>query len=248
MWSLLGRPSRLDAPAGLHGTKIFIAGLKKFVLPPDYSGITIPEKPKLKFVERAPNLPKVRREFKNLRDIRGPSTEATEFTEGQHGILALGGGYLRWGHFEMMRLTINRHLNPRTMFAVWRIPAPYKPITRKGLGQRMGGGKGAIDHYVTAVKAGRLILEVGGLCEFGEVERFLTQVAKKLPFPAKAVSRESMEEMRRREEERRRNNQNPWTFERIVTANMLGIRKYLSPYDLQLKGRYWGKFFLPDRV
>lgn len=161
---------------------------------------------------------------------------------------AMGGGYLRWGHFEMMRLTINRHLNPRTMFAVWRVPAPYKPITRKGLGQRMGGGKGAIDHYVTAVKTGRLIVEVGGHCEFGEVERFLTQVAKKLPFPAKAVSRESLQEMQQREEERKLNNQNPWTFERIVSANMLGIRKFVSPYDLQLKGQYWGKFFLPDRV
>lgn len=160
----------------------------------------------------------------------------------------MGGGYLRWGHFEMLRMIVNRHINPRTMFAVWRVPAPYKPITRKGLGQRMGGGKGAIDHYVTAVKAGRLIVEVGGYVEFGEVEHFLTQAAKKLPFPAVAVSRESLQGMRDKEEERRRNNQNPWTFERIITSNMLGMRKFLSPYDLQLKGRYWGKFFLPDRV
>ncbi|XP_053098729.1 39S ribosomal protein L16, mitochondrial [Hemicordylus capensis] len=250
MWKQLGRPllALPGAPAGCNGTKIFTAGLKKLVLPPDYSGITIPEKPKLKFVERAPNLPKVRRQFKNLSDIRGPSIEATEFTEGQYGILALGGGYLHWGHFEMMRLTINRHLKPRIMFAVWRVPAPYKPITRKGLGQRMGGGKGAIDHYVSAVKAGRLIVEVGGHCEFGEVKRFLNQVAKKLPFPAQAVSKQTMQEMRDKEEERRRNNQNPWTFERIVTADMLGIRKYVSPYDMRLKGRYWGKFFLPDRI
>lgn len=148
----------------------------------------------------------------------------------------------------MMRLTINRHLNPRTMFAVWRIPAPYKPITRKGLGTRMGGGKGAINHYVTAVKSGRLLVEVGGHCEFCQVEYFLNQIAKKLPLKAKAVSQKSLQEIREMEEERRRNNQNPWTFERIVKANMLGIRKHVSPYDLNLKGRYWGKFFLPDRV
>ncbi|XP_038260900.1 39S ribosomal protein L16, mitochondrial isoform X1 [Dermochelys coriacea] len=213
-----------------------------------WSDISIPDRPKLKFMDKVPSVPKVRREFKNLRDIRGPSTEATEFTQGQYGILALGGGYLHWGHFEMMRLTINRHLDPKIMFAVWRIPAPYKPITRKSLGQRMGGGKGAIDHYVTAVKCGRLILEVGGHCEFGEVEHFLTQVAKKLPFPAKAVSCQSLEEMRQAEEERRRKNQNPWTFERVITSNMLGSRKVLSPYDLSQQGRYWGKFFLKDRV
>ncbi|XP_061465703.1 large ribosomal subunit protein uL16m [Rhineura floridana] len=250
MWKQRGRPLFVlcGTLADSSGTKILTAGLKKFELPPDYSGITIPERPKLKFIERAPALPKVRREYKNVRDIRGPSTEATEFTEGQYGILAMGGGYLRWGHFEMIRLTINRHLHPKTMFAVWRIPAPYKPITRKSLGHRMGGGKGAVDHYVSAVKAGRLIVEVGGFCEFGEVERFLTQVAKKLPFPAKAVSQQSLQEMREMEEEKRHNNQNPWMFERIVTANFMGIRKYLSPRDLQLKGRYWGKFFVPDRI
>lgn len=49
--------------------------------------VSIPEKPKLRFVERAPLVPKVRREPKNLRDIRGPSTEATEFTEGNFAIL-----------------------------------------------------------------------------------------------------------------------------------------------------------------
>ncbi|NXV24979.1 RM16 protein, partial [Cepphus grylle] len=161
---------------------------------------------------------------------------------------ALGGGYLHWGHFEMIRLTIGRSMDPKTMFAIWRVPAPYKPVTRKSLGHRMGGGKGPIDHYVTAVKSGRLVVEVGGHCEFGEVKPFLTQVARKLPFPAVPVSRDSLRQMRQEEEEKKLNNQNPWTFERIVTANMLGMRKYLSPYDLRLKGRYWGKFYLKHRV
>ncbi|CAM5119223.1 unnamed protein product [Eretmochelys imbricata] len=250
MWRRLARPLRAlpKVPGDPFCARVLSAGLKSYVLPQDYTNVSIPDRPKLKFMDKVPSVPKVRREFKNLRDIRGPSTEATEFTQGQYGILALGGGYLHWGHFEMMRLTINRHLDPKIMFAVWRIPAPYKPITRKSLGQRMGGGKGAIDHYVTAVKCGRLILEVGGHCEFGEVEHFLTQVAKKLPFPAKAVSCQSLEEMRQAEEERRCKNQNPWTFERVITSNMLGSRKVLSPYDLSQKGRYWGKFFLKDRV
>ncbi|XP_010188509.1 PREDICTED: 39S ribosomal protein L16, mitochondrial, partial [Mesitornis unicolor] len=157
---------------------------------------------------------------------------------------ALGGGYLHWGHLEMIRLTIGREMNPKTMFAIWRVPAPYKPVTRKSMGHRMGGGKGPIDHYVTAVKSGRLLVEIG----VEEVKPFLMQVVKKLPFPAIPVSRDSLQQMRREEEEKKLNNQNPWTFERIVTANMLGMRKYLSPYDLRLKGRYWGKFFLKHRV
>ncbi|NWV16583.1 RM16 protein, partial [Origma solitaria] len=235
-------------PAGPGGAAVPRAGLKKLALPPDYSGITFPEKPKLKFMDKVPAVPKVRREPRGLRDIRGPSQVATDFIQGQYGILALGGGYLHWGHFEMIRLTISRSIDPKYMFAVWRVPAPYKPVTRKSLGHRMGGGKGPIDHYVTAVKSGRLVVEVGGHCEFGEVKPFLTRVAQKLPFPAVAVSRESLREMRQEEERKRLDNQNPWTFERVVTSNMLGMRKYLSPYDLRLKGRYWGKFYLKHRV
>ncbi|KFP97150.1 hypothetical protein N329_08046, partial [Haliaeetus albicilla] len=144
---------------------------------------------------------------------------------------ALGGGYLHWGHFEMIRLTIGRSMDPKTMFAIWRVPAPSKTVTRKSLGHR-----------------GRLVVEVGGRCEFEEVKPFLTQVARKLPFPAVPIARDGLDQMRHEEEEKRLNNQNPWTFERIVTANMLGMRKYLSPYDLQLKGRYWGKFFLKHRL
>ena len=44
-------------------------------------------------------------------------------------------------------------------------------LTFQGQGQRMGGGKGSIDHYVTPVKADRVILEMGGKCEFAEVSR-----------------------------------------------------------------------------
>ena len=33
----------------------------------------------------------------------------------------------------------------------------------------MGGGKGSIDHYVTPIKKGRVIIEMGGRCEFSEV-------------------------------------------------------------------------------
>lgn len=192
----------------------------------------------------------------------------------------MGGGYIHWGHIEMMRLTLSRKLDYSTTFARWRINAPYKPITRKGLGQRMGGGKGAIDHYVTPVRYGRLILEVGGKVELGEVEPVLTQLAKKLPFPAEVkhdkcciynmvfcfliiiyidtklscifdfqvMSRESLAEMQNKYAEMVQNNQNPWTFKRIATGNMLGIRKVLSPFDLKSHGRFTGKFFFPDRI
>lgn len=87
--------------------------------------------------------------------------------------------------------------------------SPIQGHHPQGYGAAHGGGKGAIDHYVTPVKAGRLIVEVGGRCEFQEVQGILNQVAHKLPFPAKAVSRETLEKIQKDQEERERNNQNP---------------------------------------
>nr|XP_040019811.1 39S ribosomal protein L16, mitochondrial [Gasterosteus aculeatus aculeatus] len=236
-----------QGPLNSH-LKVLFAGLKTLEMPPDYSDVVLPEKPKLKFMNKVPNFKKAKKEMKKLRDIQGPAKAANTFTTGKYAIVAMGGGYLHWGHIEMIRLTVNRKMDSRTTFARWRINGPYKPITRKGLGQRMGGGKGAIDHYVTPIRYGRLIVEVGGKVELGEVEPILIEVAKKLPFPAKVMTRESLAALQKKHVEMEQNNQNPWTFREIALGNMLGIRKVLSPFDLRSHGCFTGKFHLPWRV
>lgn len=82
---------------------------------------------------------------------------------------ALQGGQFHHGHFEAIRLGINKKLDESRMFAVWRIEPPWKPVCRRGAGHKMGGGKGSIDHYVTPVKAGRIIIELAGECEYSEI-------------------------------------------------------------------------------
>ncbi|VDM34177.1 unnamed protein product [Toxocara canis] len=58
-------------------------------------------------------------------------------------------------------------------FAVWRVPAPWLPRTKKAQGTKLGGGKGNISKYVTPVRANRIILEVGGFITEFEVRKFL---------------------------------------------------------------------------
>lgn len=124
------------------------------------------------------------------------------------------------------------------MFAIWRVDAPWKPITKKGQGHRMGGGKGAIDHYTTPVREGRIVLEFGGHCEFHEAYNILIRVARKLPFNADVVSQEILEEEQKREAEEPNKNLNPFTFEYCVKNNLTGCRKWLSPYDYIWYGKY----------
>lgn len=48
-------------------------------------------------------------------------------------------------------------MDANRMFAIWRVDSPWQPVTKRGEGTRLGGGKGAIDHYVTPIKAGLLV-------------------------------------------------------------------------------------------
>ncbi len=49
--------------------------------------VVLPEKPKLKFVNKVPNFKKAKKEMKKLRDIQGPAKAANTFTTGQYAIV-----------------------------------------------------------------------------------------------------------------------------------------------------------------
>lgn len=175
---------------------------------------------------------------KKLKFMRGPEPFHNTLLHKQFGIIATGGGRLRWGHFEMLRLTIGRKMDVNRMFAIWRVPAPWQPITKKGQGQRMGGGKGAIDHYVTPVKSGRVVLEIAGKCEFIEVKPFLQLVCNQLPFKAMVVSHEMLQEMSESKTIEQKDNLNKFTFKYVVQNNLNGCHRWLSPVDHKWFGEY----------
>jgi large subunit ribosomal protein L16 len=102
----------------------------------------------------------------------------------------------------------------------------------------MGGGKGSIDHFVTPVKAGRIILEVAGYCEYSEVFPFLKMCARILPFPAEPISQEILDGEKEYEDYVEQNNMNPFTFKYCLENNMMGCRKWASPYDYKWHNKY----------
>nr|SVE85754.1 EOG090X0DE4 [Daphnia pulicaria] len=221
--------------------QIQVAGMKNFQPPPDYSHIQLPERPKLQFKDKVPTYPsnlKPPKMSKRLTFMRGPEPIHTEFIHKQYGIVALCGGRLHSGHIEMIRMTINRKMDPSKMFAVWRIDSPWQPLTRKGQGKRMGGGKGAIDHYVVPIKAGRVIVELGGKCEFEQAFTFLKEVAHILPFKAKATSYELMEAEKIEQQRLKNANINPYTAEYVIRNNMGGCHTWISPSDKKWYFKY----------
>lgn len=116
-------------------------------------------------------------------------------------------------------------------------------MTQHGLGKKLGGGKGGVDYYATPIKAGRVILEVAGNVYWQEIQPWLSNACKKLPFECIAVNQDLLNRLNAEEERLREANENPFSFEWMVRNNMFDCQRYLSPYDQ----KFFGKFVYKDR-
>ena len=65
---------------------------------------------------------------------------------------------------------------------------PDKPVTRKGAETPMGGGKGAVDHYVVPVRPGRMLFEVEGI-SVEDAKEALRKAADKLSVRTRLITR-----------------------------------------------------------
>ena len=111
------------------------------------------------------------------------------------------------------------------------------------MGKKLGGGKGSISHYETPVKAGRVILEIGGNVYWQEVQPWLKNVCKMFNFEAIAVNKDLLDRLNAEEQRLQEANQNPYTFEWMVRNNMFDCTRFLSPYDR----KWFGRFVYKDR-
>lgn len=76
---------------------------------------------------------------------------------------------------------------------VWIKIFPDKPITQKPAETRMGSGKGSPEYWVSVVKPGRVMFEIGGVTE--ELAREAMRLAAyKLPIKCKFVFKKTEEE------------------------------------------------------
>ena len=93
--------------------------------------------------------------------LTGLSKAATFVDYGDYGMQVLERGKITAQQIEACRVAINRFFNRRGKVYV-RI-FPDKPITKKPAETRMGKGKGGLDHWVAAVRPGRIIFEVANV-------------------------------------------------------------------------------------
>ena len=114
------------------------------------------------------------------------ATTKLEVSFGMFGLKALDGAWVTSRQIEAARRAMTRHM--KRGGKVWIRIFPDKPITFHGNENTMGGGKGAVDHYVAVVRPGTMMFEVDGTTE--DVAReALRLAAHKLPMRCKFIAK-----------------------------------------------------------
>jgi large subunit ribosomal protein L16 len=129
-----------------------------------------------------------RTKFRKMRkgQMAGLSKAGNFVDFGDFGMQTLERGRLTNNQIEACRVAINRYFNRRGK--VWIRIFPDKSVTKKPAEVRMGKGKGAVDHWVSVVRPGRILFEVGNVPK-ELAQNALRRAAAKLPIKTRFVER-----------------------------------------------------------
>ena len=120
--------------------------------------------------------------------LRGKAQSGNTLVFGDFGLKATGSAWVTSQQIEAARRAITHYL--RRGGKVWIRIFPDKSVTKKSAETRMGGGKGAPDHWVAVVKAGRILFEIGGVSEEAAIGA-MTRASYKLPINTRFVLRDA---------------------------------------------------------
>ena len=114
------------------------------------------------------------------------ATQKTRLAFGDYGMKAMTESWVTSRQIEAARRAMTRFVNRKGQ--TWIRIFPDHPITFHGNENTMGSGKGAVDHYVTVVRAGTIMFEIGGVTEQEAREAFRL-AAHKMPMKTKFISK-----------------------------------------------------------
>jgi len=131
-----------------------------------------------------PKKSKYRKQMKGRN--RGFATSGTKVNFGDYGLKATTRGFITARQIEAARRAVSREV--KRGGKLWIRIFPDKPISKKPLEVRMGGGKGNVEYYVAVVQPGKVLYEIEGVTEQEAREAFRLAAAK-LPVRTTFVSR-----------------------------------------------------------
>lgn len=117
---------------------------------------------------------------------RGLASVGSDISFGDFGMQALAPARLTARQIEAARMAIQRHV--KRAGKLWIRVFPDRPVTKKPLEVRMGGGKGAPEEWAAAIKRGRVLYEISGVSEETAREAFRL-AGHKLPIETRFLAR-----------------------------------------------------------
>ena len=116
----------------------------------------------------------------------GPATRGVTVAFGSFGLKALAPQRIRSNQIEAARKVLSKAIGKSGR--LWIRIFPDMPYTKKPAEVKLGKGKGDLEGYVAAVRAGRILFEVDGVSE-AIAREGLRKAATKLPVKCKIVAR-----------------------------------------------------------
>jgi len=133
-----------------------------------------------------PRKVKHRKWHKGRRRSKGVTKGGAELAFGAFGLKAEETKWISSRQIEAARRCMTRYIQRGGK--IWIRIFPDKPVTQKAAEMGMGQGKGSVDHYVVAVKAGRILFEMDGVTE--DIAReAMRRSSHKLPIKTRFVQR-----------------------------------------------------------
>ena len=105
---------------------------------------------------------------------------------GEYGLQACEGAWITTRQIEAARVVLARYTKRGGQ--IWIRIFPHLAKTKRAAGLRMGSGKGSPEDWVTVVKTGRVMFELGGIDPTIAMEA-LRLAAYKLPIKCRVVKK-----------------------------------------------------------
>ena len=119
--------------------------------------------------------------------LTGKAMRGNKVTYGEFGLVAVEPAWITSNQIEAARIAMTRYT--KRGGKGWIKIFPDKPYSKKGLGTRMGSGKGAPEGWVAVVKNQKVMFEIGGVTE--DVAREALRLAQhKLPIKTRIITKE----------------------------------------------------------
>ncbi|MBK8218622.1 MAG: 50S ribosomal protein L16 [Myxococcales bacterium] len=117
---------------------------------------------------------------------KGIAARGSDVSFGDFGMQATEPGRLTARQIEAARMAITRHV--KRAGKLWIRIFPHRPVTKKPLEVRMGGGKGGVEEWAADIQPGRVMYEISGIDESVAREAFRL-AGHKLPLGYKFLVR-----------------------------------------------------------